>query len=55
MKAQREIRSIAPLINFGAKWGVGGQRHSSAVLHKESFPESIFLGWVGPGIVLDRF
>ena len=50
MKAQREIGGIALLINLGAKWGVCGQRHPSAVLHKESLPESIFVyvGWV-PG------
>jgi hypothetical protein len=35
--------------------GLVGQRHPSVILHKESFPESIFWGWVGPGILLDRF
>ena len=31
-KAQRGNRGIALLSNFGARWGVGGQRHAPAAL-----------------------
>ena len=38
VKTQMGSRSIAVHFNFGPRWRVGGQRHSSAALSPEKSP-----------------
>ena len=55
MKAQRVVEVLLySFFNFGATWGVGGQRHAPAALLLRKRPGAHFTRiWVGPKAGLD--